>query len=144
MSDELEKRLRELHDANPINEGEDVESCWGECWIEDIIRQAAAIGAELATTLDADRAARLLAQGRAEALDEIEALLEGNASGIICEGPNKEFWEGFLDGTITAAAHVRALKKTGFDKYIEKQMEDPEFAAGYAAARAEIDKTGDK
>lgn len=44
---DLEARLRELHDANPINEGEDVESCWGECWVEDIIRTAAAIGDEI-------------------------------------------------------------------------------------------------
>jgi DNA-binding phage protein len=33
------------------------------------------------------------------------------------------------------------MPKTGFDRYFEKQMEDPAFADEYAKARAEIDQT---
>lgn len=31
--------------------------------------------------------------------------------------------------------------KTGFNKYVEQQMKDPEFATAYRLARAEIDAT---
>jgi DNA-binding phage protein len=31
------------------------------------------------------------------------------------------------------------MKKTGFDRYFDRRIKDQSFAAGYAAARAEID-----
>lgn len=30
------------------------------------------------------------------------------------------------------------MKKTGFDKFLDEQMKDPEFAAGYAEERKKI------
>jgi DNA-binding phage protein len=36
---------------------------------------------------------------------------------------------------------MAAARKTGFDKYFEKRMEEPSFAAEYTKARAAIDAT---
>lgn len=38
------------------------------------------------------------------------------------------------------ASRMPPGRKTGFEKFFEAQMKDPEFAAGYARARREIDR----